>query len=532
MMKKQFLSVLLVCAASALFFPLSLYGQAQGNLAAVLPAESEEIDDLTLQVLDSALEDEVSKLGYTLVEKDQIAAVRPDSCLSASCSETVDFLALGKNLNSDYVIHPTIKRKGEEVTVFLGIYEIEAGSVKAVSKTIKASSLLVAVKEMLQEVLPEAGPPPTAPTPPPPVEPPKPPEPPAPAPPVEEPAEGEAGKPEEKPAETLTPPGKIEGEEEEKAQEAVEEKKEKKKKKKLDQKGRVPVIVTSGVFAMALGTGILLAAEVDDWRYYPPVIILGGATGVVVSLVSTAKFKVTRGDAAMYDAMIGWSIVNGLLIPPAAGSTKASKIALGGVIGGSIGLAGGIAMAALMDPYYGDAVFLSIVGVWGAAYAEIITGLVQPDEGKKYFTAGLIGLDIGLVAGGILSAFIDVSPLRSAIITMVGIAGAGLGALAGLAFVARENPSSKDWRIFTGMLLAGTTLGVVGGVFISAIAEKKIKEKRKKKGKEKEEGNSQAMLPFLVYHTRDGWGMGMPAITPISTGRAMGVHTSILGGVF
>lgn len=510
---------------AAVIYPSLSVAQQGGNAAAILPAESQDIDSLTLQVIDSALEEEVARLGYTLVDKEMIAKARPDSCLSMSCSETVDFLNLGKNLSADIVLHPVVKKSAQDVVVSLGVYEIHSGSVNAASKTVKASSLLLAIKEMVQDVLIEAGPPPTAPAPPPPggvTEP----EPSPPAPP-EKPPETGPEKPVEKPSEAIEPPGQVE-DEEKKVPPPEEEKPE--KKEKPDQSGRVPVIVTSGILAMALGTGILLAADVDDWRIYLPVVLLGGATGVVVSLIATKKFKVTRGDAAMFDAVIAWSLVNGLLIPGAAGSGEVSKIALGGTIGGAIGLAGGITVMALTDPYPGDALLLSIAGFWGAAYAEMITGLIQPDEGNKYFIAGLVGLDIGLLAGGLMSVWLDVSPVRSGITTLVGLGGAALGALAGVAFIAKDDPSPNEWKIFTGILLAGTTLGVIGGVFISEIVEKKLEEKRKKKGKKGED--RQAALPYLVYHTPDGWWVGMPAIMPITAGKSVGVHTSLLGGVF
>lgn len=510
--------------------------QGGGNVMALLPAESDTVDSVTLQVIDSALEEEVVKMGYAVMDKAAVAEARPGSCLSMSCGETVDFLELGKNLKADVVLHPTVKKFDADLTLSLASYGIVSGSVKAASKTIKASALLTAAKALVGEVVAEAGPPPTPPQPG--KEPDKPPveKPPAAETPEKPPAE-ETGEAEGKPG-GIAPPGQLTGEGQkppaeapgkEEKEEGKEGGKEEKKKEKPDQSGRVPVIVTSGILAMALGAGILLAADVDDWRIYLPVILLGGAAGVVISLVSTMKYKVTKGDAAMFDAVIAWSLVNGILIPGAAGSDEVSKFALGGTIGGTIGLAGAITIAALMDPYPGDALLLSIAGFWGAAYAEMITGLVLPDDGNKYFIAGLVGLDIGLLVGGLMSVWLDVSPLRSGVITLIGLSGAALGALAGVAFVAKDDPSDKDWRVFTGITLAGTTLGLVAGVFISAIVEQKRSEKKKKKA---EKGEAQALMPFLVYHDSDGWGMGMPALTPLLEGKSVGAHAALMGGVF
>jgi hypothetical protein len=515
-----------LCAARA-------EAQEGGNVMVLLPAESDTVDSVTLQVIDGALEEEVVEMGYTVMDKTTVADARPGSCLSMSCSETVDFLELGKNLNAHVVLHTKVKKFDADLTLSLASYGIESGSVKAASKTIKASALLTAVKTLVGDVVVEAGPPPMPPQPG--KEPDKPPPETPPVETPEKPAGEETAKEAGKPGEGIAPPGELEGEgkqpppAEKPAEEKKEGEKEEKKKEKPDQKGRVPVIVTSGILAMALGAGILLAADVDDWRIYLPVILLGGAAGVVISLVSTMKYKVTKGDAAMFDAVIAWSLINGLLIPGAAGSDEVSKFALGGTIGGTIGLAGAITIAALMDPYPGDALLLSIAGFWGAAYAEMITGLALPDDGNKYFIAGLVGLDIGLLAGGLMSIWLDVSPIRSGVITLVGLGGAALGALAGVAFVAKDDPSDQDWRVFTGITLAGTTLGLVAGVFISSIVEQKMKEKKKKKV---EEGKAQALMPFLVYHDMEGWGMGMPALTPLMQGKSVGAHASLLGGVF
>ena len=524
--KIVFSSVLLV---ASIFLPGLLPAQAGGGSVVLLPTFSENVDSMTLQILDSALDEEVGKLGYALVDRDSVAEKRPGLCVTTACNESDDFMALGKAMEADLVVNPTVKLLEGELTVYLAVYTMATGAVKATSGTTKASGLLIKVKSMMRDTLGEAGPPPAQPQP---------------APPVVAPSAGEP----EKEGAGVAPLGVQEEEvdegdilelgeaqeEEEKGdgeEEGDEEKKEKeekgKKKKKPDQKGRVPIVVSAALWAMLEGTGICLAAEVDDWRVYLPVILLGGAAGAVVALGVTWKFKVTSGDAAMFDALIGWTMLNGLLIPAAAGHNAVDKISLGGSIGGAIGLAGGIALVALMDPYQGDAVFMSMVGMWAAAYGEMITGFIIPDNTNSWFIAGLVSLDLGLIAGGLASGWVDISPTQSGVITLVGLGGAALGAIAGLAFVAKSDPDEGDWKAFDGILLAGTTLGIIAGVFVAPIAEKKMKEKKKKKGEKQK-----AELPFFVYHTEDGWGFGIPGITPLVQGNNMGAYASILGGVF
>ncbi|MFH1438252.1 MAG: hypothetical protein ABIJ56_21265 [Pseudomonadota bacterium] len=531
-MKSIYCSILLV---AAMLFPGILPAQTGGGTVVLLPAFSENVDSMTLQILDSALEEEAGKLGCTLVDRDSVAEKRPDLCVTTACNESDDFMALGKAMDADLVVSPTVKLLEGELTVYLAVYTVATGAVKATSGTTKPSGLLVKVKSMMKETLGEAGPPPAQPQPAPPVA--------APspgaggtggtgagAPGVEEEEVDEGDIVELSEAEEEEEEVKGEGEEEEeKGQKEKEEEKEEKgkKKKKPDQKGRVPIVVSAALWAMLEGTGICLAADVDDWRVYLPVILLGGAAGAVVALGVTWKFKVTSGDAAMFDALTGWTMLNGLLIPAAAGYNSVDKISLGGSIGGAIGLAGGIALAALMDPYQGDAVFMSMVGMWTAAYGEMITGFIIPDNANSWFIAGLVSLDLGLLAGGLASGWVDISPTQSGVITLVGLGGAAVGAIAGVAFVAKSDPDEGDWKAFDGILLAGTTLGIIAGVFVAPIAEKKLKAKKKKKGEKQ-----QAELPFFVYHSEDGWGFGIPAITPLTQGKNMGAYASILGGVF
>jgi len=89
-------------------FAAQAAAQDGGNVLALLPAESDTVDGVTLQVIDSALEEEVVKMGYTIMDEAVVAEARPGSCLSMSCSETVDFLELGKNLKADVVLHATV----------------------------------------------------------------------------------------------------------------------------------------------------------------------------------------------------------------------------------------------------------------------------------------------------------------------------------------------------------------------------------------------------------------------------------------
>jgi|GEM_PF-3286261 len=526
--KKEFITFLLITGLFMEGFIGTAYGQE--NLIAIVPTESQDIDSTTVDIFADAIKEEVQKLGWSVVPKEKVEAERPNLCVTPTCREDSDFFELGKGLGANVVLFSSITKNADGIEIHITSYMIAEGTTKSLQKTVKSTGLLMGLREILNETPGKWSIPIKSPSPPAPVQ--------------QQPATAET-KGEEEKTTTISQPGKIEAtppSEEKKKEETPssdemkkeEEKEKEKKKSEIDQSGRVGLVVTSALYSASMGALILLSARVSDWRVYLPVTLLGGATGAVISLLATRKLSVTRGDSAMFGTIIGWSLINGISIPAAAHSKDSSKYGLGGAIAGGLGMAAGAVVIALSNPYVGDSTLVCVGGLWGLMYAEMFTGFAIPDEWDRWFIAGLVGLDIGLLAGGAASIWTNVSPLRAGVMLGIGLAGSALGAIAGLAFVAKEDPSESDWKAFDGILLAGTTLGVIGGIFISEIVEKKAQEKKsKQKPEEKNERPSKNdSLPFLISRTQSGWNPGIPIPIPVGYENQKGLLIPIIGGVF
>jgi hypothetical protein len=272
----------------------------------------------------------------------------------------------------------------------------------------------------------------------------------------------------------------------------------------------------------------MYAAEVKEWYWYPPGLLLAGGTALAASLLITWKLKVTAGDAAMFDACLGWGIGNGILIPVAAGYVDYKPVLIGVAVGGGVGLVGGILVAALSDPSRGDAGLMSTFANWGTMLSVGLAWLAMPDLPGKvehWMIASLVGMDVGIAAGLVASFFLEVSPRRLGFINLAGYLGALVGATVGLPVVlVPKHVEDKHWKGYGAMVLSFATLGVVLG----SILTKKLDEKKVEKGL--------SPLPHLLAHDESGWALGVPAISPLpgpdGTGIVTGAQLSLVGGTF
>jgi hypothetical protein len=477
--------------------------------AAVLPATGEGVDSITLEIVATTLTDKLPDVGYEPVPIETVAQAAAQKCTSAGCMDPKDAIAVGKAVGADQVITVHLVKEGEEVVVRMLAYDVEASTNEQAAAKTAPSGVLSKVVKLLSIVLPD-----TAPAEPvePPAPEPEPPPGPAPLPP------GGAQSVEEGP-EPISPGG---GEQEEEEQEV-----------KKDQSGRLELSISATMYAMMMTFTIMYAAEVKEWYWYPPAILLSGGAALAASLLITWKLKVTSGDAAMFDTCLGMGMSNGLLIPLAAGYLDPKAILVGTIIGGGVGLAGGILAAALFDPSRGDAALVSTFANWGSMLSLGLAWLAMPDlpgRLEHWMIAGVVGLDAGLVAGIVSAVFLEVSPKRLGFINLAGYLGGLLGATIGLPIVLvpkKKNLEDKHWKGYGAMVLSFSALGLVlGAVFTQKL------DKPKKKG----EKAGLSHMPFLMAHDESGWGFGVPSIAPVvgpqGMGSVTGAQIGIVGGVF
>jgi hypothetical protein len=504
---------------------------AQNPKAVVLPATGEGVDSVTLEIVTQTLADKLPGAGFDPVDAATVATAGAQKCADPDCALPADAIAVGKACGAERVLSTHLVKEGEEVVIRMFAFDVQAGtSEQAAAKTTPAGVLSRVVK-LLAIVLPEVE---TAPEP----EPLPAPEPPEPEPPAPEPPGPAPIPPGGEPETPPVPPGEEEAVEAEGGEEEPEEEQpeEEEPEKELDQSGRMELALSSAMFGMTLPLTLMLAAGVgqDRWYYYPPFMLLGGGVALATSLLITWKLKVTAGDAAMFDACLGWGLGNGALIPIAAGKLDPRSIMIGVIVGSSVGLVGGILAAALFDPSRGDAALVSTFASWGSLYAAGITWMVLPDDPnpwRPYMIATLVGMDVGLAAGILAAVFLEVSPKRLGWINLAGMLGGLLGATVGMPIVlSKKNPGDKEWRGYGAMVVSFATLGLVLGSVFTA----KMDRKGKKKNKNKKVGFSR--MPFLVAHDETGWGMGVPAIMPVpapdGSAGVPGALLGVAGGVF
>lgn len=512
----------------ALVFPLILLvlgprtAGAEEPLAAVLPAVGDGVDSVTLSIVTSTLSDKVGTLGFAVVPGATVASAAAQKCATDGCTTPTDAIAVGKAVGADQVLSTHLAKDGEEVVIQMLAYDVAAGTNEQAAAKTAPSGVLSRVVKLLAIVLPETA----EPVAPPPPEPqPEEPEP-ADVTPVMPPGGGE---PEEDPGPAPIPPGGGEDEEagEEEPEEGEEEEEDAAPVEK-DQSGRLELSISATMYAMMMTFTIMYAAEVKEWYWYPPGLLLAGGTTLALSLLITWKLKVTSGDAAMFDACLGWGIVNGTLIPFAAGYIDFKPVLIGVAVGGGVGLVGGILVAALSDPSRGDAALMSTTANWGSMLGAGLAWLAMPDLPGKlehWMIAALVGLDVGLAGGVVASFFLEVSPKRLGFINLAGYLGALVGATIGLPVVlVPKNVEDKHWKGYGAMVVSFSALGLVLG----SIFTKKLDEKKVEKGL--------SPLPFLLAHDASGWALGVPSLTPLpgpdGTGIVTGAQLGLVGGTF
>ncbi len=502
---------------------------ATGATAVLAPPHGDGLDTVTLEIIESTLLAKLEESGWTPVDPSKVRGQIDMTCGSAGCNESSQIVQIGQALGAQIVITVEIAKKDDEITVRVFSVMVDTGATEQAAASTTASGVLAKVVGLMKVVVPDpfsqpAGPevqplappaapepslalpaPPSAPTP----EPAQPgPEPAGPAPIV-------PGA--ELPDALDQPTGESkDGEPNEDDQPAAPR----------DQSGRVDIAISSTIYAMLMTFTIMYAVDEDiDWYWYPPAMLLSGGVALTASLLITWKLRVTSGDAAMFDACLGWGTGNGTLIPLAMGKLDARPILVGTVIGGGIGLAGGILAASLFDPTPGDAALASASASWGSAFAAMITGMVQPTSFEPYIIASLVGMDVALAAGIVASIFVDVEPRTIGLATLGGTLGGLLGATVGLPFVIKDNgPSTNDLRGYVGMIFGFSALGLTLGIVIPAALDRKKK-------------NKMSSMPFLVAHDESGWGMGVPGLMLVPPVEGLGTtypgaQIGLAGGVF
>lgn len=170
------------------------------------------------------------------------------------------------------------------------------------------------------------------------------------------------------------------------------------------------------------------------------------------------------------------------------GDTRAS-FAVAGMIGGTVASA---IVARRLDLSAGDAAIVNSGGLWGTTISVILYSLFDLDD-SDFGPFMLVGMNVGLLAGGAFAARTHYSRGHVALIDLAGVGGAVVGlALSQAALDNGTQSDDDDTKLhFT---LAGTGLGLVIGGFLTRDMDEEAPER----------GFQAASLRLLLARDSDG----------------------------
>jgi hypothetical protein len=269
--------------------------------------------------------------------------------------------------------------------------------------------------------------------------------------------------------------------------------------------GDIELAVSQALMGTAFGVYAPFAIGVPDSALVISATTLAGlATGLGVSLTVANRHGVTQGQAMAVYTGEAVGITHGLLLGPELGIWNvAQPMTAGFVLGG----AAGIAAAVYGKPTAGQMSMVRSGVSWGAATGALTILMFEIPSALVV----LGGMDLGLVAGAMLSQRLDISRRRMNFINLSGYTGAA-GVAILLIGVGGGSP-----QLMAGVLFVGAGGGLAVGAHLTRDMD----------------GDGAASGSALEL--RDGkWylGMPMPEPAPVRVGEdvAMGVRLPIMKG--
>lgn len=219
---------------------------------------------------------------------------------------------------------------------------------------------------------------------------------------------------------------------------------------------------------MGAGTGGLGGSEGASGAGFVLGAVGGGAAGYLFIpddvRLGTGSFLVSTGLAGA---------LNGLALGGAlndrdevfANDDDATGAGYGMVGGAMIGVGAGLALASRLDVSPGDAALFNSGVSWGAVTGALFIPAFQAESRVRYATL-IAGLDLGVLAGGLLATRYDVSRRRVVFIDIAGVAGmiAGLATESAVSGATSDQGSSERTAHYA---LAGMSLGLGLGTFFT-----------------------------------------------------------------
>ena len=234
----------------------------------------------------------------------------------------------------------------------------------------------------------------------------------------------------------------------------------------LHSPGRAVLAANAALFGAFMGYSVQRASGSDDPRLLYPLLTLGTGIGLGAALLVADEWNVTTGDAWTLAAGAWWGAAAGILIANGQKIYPLSDHYAWGVGGGLIGL--GLATFSLTrhKADEGDAVLVHSGAGLGLGLGALTDFFYRGTLDRTPYTGSGFGSAIGLVLGGTLSTFVEVSASRLLLIDL----GAGVGAAAGAALgspLVFQNLTETKTRGFLAATFTGTIAGGAAGWWLT-----------------------------------------------------------------
>ena len=230
----------------------------------------------------------------------------------------------------------------------------------------------------------------------------------------------------------------------------------------------------------------------------------------------------TIGSGSLWGAVIGAFFAD-VVTGANGGHATGSSVLVGGGIGATVGLGGGIYMAKEQPMTRGDVALVDTLAGIGTVGGLTIGMLMQPAQPEAYSLNAVLGAAGGVIAGIIAAPDTNTTPGR-----MVRVAGlAALGGGLPLTILA-AGPHSSGVQRAAGAL---STIGLVGGAWLGFYLTRDF-EAGKDVPDTLKPGDAP---PAVIGRDSDGrWHLGGLALQPLSPqlSTQSGMSMTVLGGTF
>jgi hypothetical protein len=227
----------------------------------------------------------------------------------------------------------------------------------------------------------------------------------------------------------------------------------------LHSQGRAVLAANAALFGAFTAYSVQRASGSEDPRLLYPLLTLGTGIGLGGALLVAEEWNIGTGDAWTLAGAAWWGTASGVLLANGRHIQPLTDRYAWGVGGGLIGLSLATFSLTRGKADEGDAVLVNSGAAVGLGLGALGDFFYAGDiEKRTPYTGAGIGAAAGLIVGGTMATFVQVSPSRVLLVDL----GAGLGAATGAALASPlvfEDVTEEKTRGFVAATAGGTLVG-------------------------------------------------------------------------